>query len=133
VYDALTASGLANGQPFPSINAMDKPATNAGGSNDIYFGPGSPSDGRNWLRTVPDKGFFVILRLYGPTEAFFNQTWRPGDLEAIKCRCASECHAGLAEMCFNTGSQRREGFRKMAGERPAGQSAMVDRLRSQRT
>jgi len=79
VYDALTASGLDNGQPFPSINAMD-----TDGSIDIYFGPGSPSDGRNWLRTVPDKGFFVILRLYGPTEAFFNQTWRPGDLEAIK-------------------------------------------------
>ena len=84
VYDALTASGLDNGQPFPSINSMDKPATNADGSTDFYFGPASPGDGKNWLRTVPDKGFFVILRLYGPTEAFFNQTWRPGDLEEMK-------------------------------------------------
>jgi hypothetical protein len=84
VYDALTASGLDNGQPFPSINSMDKPAANADGSTDFYFGPASPGDGKNWLRTVPDKGFFVAVRLYGPTEPFFNQTWRPGDLEQTR-------------------------------------------------
>jgi hypothetical protein len=84
VYDALTASGLDNGQAFPSINTMDKPAINADGSTDIYFGPASPGEGKNWLRTVADKGFFVILRLYGPTEPFFNQTWKPGDLEGNK-------------------------------------------------
>jgi hypothetical protein len=84
VYDALTASGLDNGQAFPSINAMDKPATNADGSTDVYFGPEPPGAGKNWLRTVRHKGFFVILRLYGPTEPFFNQTWRPGDIEETK-------------------------------------------------
>jgi hypothetical protein len=84
VYDALTASGLDNGQPFPSINSMDKPATNADGSTDIYFGPTSPSDGKNWLRTLPDKDYFVALRLYGPTEPFFNQTWRASDMEKMR-------------------------------------------------
>ena len=58
VYDSVTGSGLANGQPFPSINQMDKPAVNADGSTDIYFGPNSPGDGKNWLRTVPGQGFF---------------------------------------------------------------------------
>ena len=81
VYDPITASGLDNGQPFPSLNTMDKPVSNADGSTDIYFGPKSPGDGKNWLRTLPDKGFFVILRLYGPTKAFFDQTWKPGDIE----------------------------------------------------
>jgi hypothetical protein len=84
VYDALTASGLDNGQPFPSINSMDKPPTNAYGSTDFYFSPTSPGDGKNWLRTVADKGLFVILRLYGPTQPFFNQSWRPGNLEEIR-------------------------------------------------
>jgi hypothetical protein len=42
VYDPVTGSGLDNGQPFPSINTMDKPAANADGSTDIYFGPSSP-------------------------------------------------------------------------------------------
>jgi hypothetical protein len=81
VYDSITASGLDNGQPFPSINTMDKPAKNKDGSIDIYFGPDSPGEGKNWLATLPGKGFFVILRLYGPTKAFFDKTWEPSDLE----------------------------------------------------
>ena len=84
VYDPVTGSGLDNGQPFPSINTMDKPAANADGSTDIYFSPISPGEGKNWLKTLPDKGFFVILRLYGPTKAFFDQTWKPSDIEKVK-------------------------------------------------
>jgi hypothetical protein len=30
---------------------------------------------RNWLKTLPDQGFFVIVRLYGPTHACFDQVW----------------------------------------------------------
>ncbi|PTQ69106.1 hypothetical protein [Pseudomonas sp. GV071] len=26
------------------------------------------------------EGYFVILRLYGPTKPFFEKTWKPGDL-----------------------------------------------------
>jgi len=37
----------------------------------------------NGTTRIPGKGYFVILRLYRPTEPFFNQTWRPGDLEEI--------------------------------------------------
>jgi hypothetical protein len=47
VYDPVTASGLDNGQPFPSINTMDKPMANTDGSTDIFFGPNSPGDGKN--------------------------------------------------------------------------------------
>jgi hypothetical protein len=83
VYDPVTGSGLDNGQPFPSINTMDKPATNADGSTDIYFGPTSPGDGRNWARTLAGRGFFVILRIYGPTQAFFDQAWKPSDIEKV--------------------------------------------------
>ena len=43
VYDPVTASGLDNGQPFPSINTMDKPAQNADDSTDIYFGRSRPA------------------------------------------------------------------------------------------
>ena len=84
VYDPITGSGLDNGQPFPSINTMDKPAQNADGSTDIYFGPKSPGQGKNWLATIPDKGFFVIFRLYGPKQAFYDQTWKPPDIEKVK-------------------------------------------------
>src|SRR5271169_349902 len=70
LYEAENASGLANGQPFPSLGSLDKPAANADGSTDVYLGPQAP-EGHvgNWLATVPGKGYFAILRLYGPTEA----------------------------------------------------------------
>ncbi|UIK14305.1 DUF1254 domain-containing protein (plasmid) [Rhizobium leguminosarum] len=78
VYDPITGSGLDNGQPFPSLNSMDKPVQNADGSFDIYFGPKSPGEGKNWLATLPGKGWFTLFRLYGPKKAFFDQTWKPG-------------------------------------------------------
>ena len=37
----------------------------------------------NWLRTVPGKGYFAILRLYSPTEAAINKSWKPGDIEKV--------------------------------------------------
>ncbi|WP_156910518.1 DUF1214 domain-containing protein [Nocardia mangyaensis] len=38
----------------------------------------------NWLPTVPGKGYFAILRLYGPGQEFFDQTWKPSDLQPIQ-------------------------------------------------
>jgi len=85
LYDADNASGLANGQPFPSLGSRDKPAQNPDGSTDLYLAPKAP-DGKagNWLATVPGKGFFAILRLYGPTEAAIDRSWKPGDIEMVK-------------------------------------------------
>ncbi len=81
LYDPENGAGLDNGQPFPSINSMDKPVTNTDGSYDFYFGPESPGTGKNWIATVPNKGFFVNVRLYAPMKAFFDQTWQPDDIK----------------------------------------------------
>jgi hypothetical protein len=32
---------------------------------------------------VPGKGWFAVLRLYGPLEAWFDKTWRPGEFELL--------------------------------------------------
>jgi len=85
LYEAENASGLANGQPFPSLGLRDKPVQNADGSTDLYLGPKAPKDKEgNWLATVPHKGYFAILRLYGPTEAAIDKSWKPGDIEKVK-------------------------------------------------
>jgi hypothetical protein len=84
VYDPITGSGLDNGQPFPSLNTMDKPVRNADGSFDMYFGTKSPGEGKNYLATLPGKGFFTILRLYGPKKEFFDKSWKPNDIEKLK-------------------------------------------------
>jgi hypothetical protein len=82
-YDAWSASGVQNGQPFPSINTMDGPTQNADGSVDIDFGPTQPANAKNYIRTLPQKGFFVILRLYGPTQPFFDKVWKPDDMQRL--------------------------------------------------
>jgi hypothetical protein len=56
----------------------------SGGSTDLHLGPTAPAGkDRNWLATVPGKGYFAVLRLYGPTEAAINKNWKPGDIEKL--------------------------------------------------
>jgi hypothetical protein len=86
VYDPQTRSELQTSQPFPSKNNKRNPlVANADGSVDIYFGPKPPADKEpNWIQSVPGKGWYTILRLYGPLEPWFDKTWRPGEIELVK-------------------------------------------------
>ncbi|GLS28394.1 Uncharacterized conserved protein [Mesorhizobium albiziae] len=82
LYDPQTRSELQTTQPFPGRNnKRDNISVNADGSVDVYFGPKAP-DGKenNWIETRPGKGWFVIFRLYGPLEPWFDKTWRPGEI-----------------------------------------------------
>jgi hypothetical protein len=85
LYEAENASGLANGQPFPSLGSKDKPAQNADGGTVLYLGPKAPTGKEgNWLATVPGKGYFAILRLYGPTETAIDKSWKPSEIEKME-------------------------------------------------
>jgi len=86
VYDPQTRSELQTTQPFPSKNnTRDKLLANADGSVDLYFGPKPPKGKEaNWIATVPGKGWYTILRLYGPLESWFDKSWRPGEIELLK-------------------------------------------------
>lgn len=88
VYDPQTRSELQTGQPFPSKNnRRDRLQANPDGSIDLFFGPtahtGADGNQDNWIQTVSGKGWFLILRLYGPLEPWFDRTWRPGDVEPV--------------------------------------------------
>lgn len=85
LYEAENASGLATeARRFPSLGSRDKPEQNADGTTDIYVGPKAPAGKEaNWLATAPGRGFFAILRLYGPKEAAVNYSWKPGDLQKL--------------------------------------------------
>jgi hypothetical protein len=73
-------------QKAPSVSSQDKGfKTNADGSVDVYFGPKAPAGmENNWVQTIPAKGWFMILRLYGPLEPWFDKTWKPGDIELLE-------------------------------------------------
>lgn len=86
LYDPQTRSELQTSQPFPSKNnKRDQLIVNDDGSVDLYFGPKAPEGKEaNWIETVPGKGWFTILRLYGPLEPWFDKTWKPGEIELVK-------------------------------------------------
>ena len=86
-YDPQTRSLLQTpGTSFPSVSSQSGAVlTNADGSTTVWFGPEPPAGKEsNWVPTLPGKGWFTVLRLYGPLEAWFDQTWRPGDLERVE-------------------------------------------------
>jgi hypothetical protein len=84
-YDADSRSILRNGQPFPSVSTYTGPQANADGSIDVWFGPeAATGKEKNWILTVPGKGWFVLFRFYGPLEPFFDKTWKPGDIEELR-------------------------------------------------
>ena len=61
------------------------PEKNQDGSVDLYFGPTAPDQGEaNWVATNPERGFFLYFRFYGPEQAYFDKTWRPGDVEPVR-------------------------------------------------
>ncbi|MFZ1539646.1 MAG: DUF1254 domain-containing protein [Chromatiaceae bacterium] len=83
VYDNQTRSMLQTDQQAPSVSSQDKDIKiNADGSVDIFFGPKAPEGmENNWVQTIPGKGWFMILRLYGPLESWFDKTWQPGEIQ----------------------------------------------------
>ena len=86
VYDSKTRLIIKNDQMWPSVYATSKGLKyNKDGSIDVFFGPGNYTGNKNnWIQTIPGKEWTMVLRLYGTTESWHNQTWMPCEIEAIK-------------------------------------------------
>jgi hypothetical protein len=86
VYDNQTRSMLQTDQQAPSVSSQNEDLqVNADGSVDVWFAPKAPEGkASNWVQTIPGKGWFMILRLYGPLEPWFDKTWRPGGIEPVR-------------------------------------------------
>jgi len=90
VYDNQTRSMLQTDQRYPRAGSQSYPSPAAEENNDgsitLYYGPEKPdgvSDG-NYVKTIPGRGWFQIIRCYSPTEGFFDKSWRPGEVELVK-------------------------------------------------
>jgi hypothetical protein len=85
-YEALANSAMTENRPTPETAKLlwEELLFQRATQTYIYLGPNAP-DGKhgNWLATVPGKGYFAILRLYSPTEAAINKSWKPGDIEKV--------------------------------------------------
>lgn len=83
VYDNQTRSLLPTDQKLAGVDStLPDIRKNPDGGATVWFGPNAPAGHEsNWVQTMPGRGYNVILRLYGPLESWFDQTWRPGDFE----------------------------------------------------
>jgi hypothetical protein len=82
VYDLQSQLIIHNDQSWPSVYRTDENLIyNGDGSVDAWFGP-EPVEGKeiNWVKTIPGKQWYMILRLYYPLEAWFNKSWQPGEI-----------------------------------------------------
>jgi hypothetical protein len=59
---------------------------NVDGTVDIYTGPDKPAGdkAKNWIETVPGKGWFTYFRLYSPEKAFLDKSWILPDIDKLK-------------------------------------------------
>ncbi len=89
VYSNRTRSLIDTGSAATK-SSTDDLVVNSDGSVDIYMAP-EPPDGleKNWIKTIPGEGWFVLLRLYGPEHPILEKTWTPNDIELVTAASAS--------------------------------------------
>ncbi|MBE9569667.1 MAG: DUF1214 domain-containing protein [Proteobacteria bacterium] len=85
LYDVATRGLLNNEQQIADKSSRMDLLTNEDGSVYLYFSTKAPEGKeKNWIPTVPNKGFFAYFRLYAPLEPYLDRTWPLPDIEQIK-------------------------------------------------
>ncbi len=83
-YDRQTHALIRN---MPRASVASNAAgvrKNPDGSVDISFGPKAPArQEANWVPTDPQRGFELMLRVYGPRKEFFDKAWVLPDVERV--------------------------------------------------
>jgi hypothetical protein len=84
-YDRQTHALIKNmNRASRASNAADL-QKNTDGSVDLFIGPSAPAGKEsNWIPADPAREFELMVRLYGPTRAFFDKQWKLSDVEQVK-------------------------------------------------
>ena len=83
IYDAETRSQVQAPQGRAALRSLfelrDLPGS---GTAELRFGPSAPAVGAGaWLQTIPGRGWFAYIRIYGPEAPAFDGSWKPGDFQ----------------------------------------------------
>ncbi len=82
VYDAATRCLIDNPQRNADLSSRKDLIKNTDGSVDLYFGPTAPPGKEaNWVQTLPGKHWFAYMRFYGPTQEYFDKSWKMDDIQ----------------------------------------------------
>jgi hypothetical protein len=84
-YDEDTRQMIVNETKKPDVSSRNPDLIkNTDGTVDVYFGPHAPSGpAKNWVQTLPGKGYFLYFRFHAPTKAFFDKSWALNEVEKI--------------------------------------------------
>jgi hypothetical protein len=85
-YDAQTRSEVQTEQDKAALRSMfELKDVSKTEPTELYFGPNPPAGHEGqWIRTAPGRGWFAYMRIYGPEQAAFDGSWKPGDFEEAK-------------------------------------------------
>lgn len=85
LYDTETRAFIDTKHEIAGLDPRKDLVKNADGSVDLYFCP-EPSKGfeKNWIPTVPGRGWFAYFRFYAPTEPYFDRNWSSPDVERVE-------------------------------------------------
>jgi hypothetical protein len=86
VYDAQTRSQVQTDQGIAALRSLfELKDIGDAKSIDLYFGPTAPRGYEaRWIKTIPERGWFVYFRIYGPQSPAFDGSWKPGDFAEMK-------------------------------------------------
>jgi hypothetical protein len=85
-YDAQTRSQVQTDQNKAALRSLfefkDAPTSEPA---ELFVGPTAPAGKEDhWIKTTPGRGWFAYIRIYGPEQAAFDKSWKPGDFEWIE-------------------------------------------------
>ena len=82
VYDSKTRCLIDNPQRKADLSSRQALDKNADGSVNLYFAPSAPAGHeKNWVQTVANRHWFAYVRLYGPTDSYFDKSWKMDDIQ----------------------------------------------------
>jgi hypothetical protein len=85
LYDVSTRAVIQNDSEITDRSSRQDLRKNPDGSVDLYFGPAAPVGlEKNWVPTLAGKAWFPYFRLYGPTAAHFDRSWKLPNVEKVR-------------------------------------------------
>jgi hypothetical protein len=86
LYDVNTRTPIINSVNRAAVSSGTGVVENDDGSVTIHFSPelSKGVDKQDWLQTNVGESWFTYLRFYGPTEAYFDETYPLENIKRVK-------------------------------------------------
>jgi hypothetical protein len=86
VYDVNTRTPIFNSTSIPAASSRTGVKADADGSVTLHLSPTLPKGvaKENWIETNAGQSWFAYLRFYGPTEAYFNESYPLQDIKVVE-------------------------------------------------